>query len=181
MGVVNQTKYLLQKNFIIKKRNKRETLQELLFPLWWAILLLALKKAIYKTTELPAVSDRQIPTVDIFSLEPQGNTSKSLVGYVTNGLPNASLAIELLKNSSQSEERYMEFNTTDSMLDYYRKYSESSGFKMGIVFTKGKNQGLTYTLRLSKKNFPKADDKLVGKLLKPGFHMITRIATQRSQ
>ncbi|XP_074639186.1 cholesterol transporter ABCA5-like isoform X3 [Acropora palmata] len=162
MGVLNQTKYLLQKNFIIKKRNKRETLQELLIPLWWTILLLVIKKAIYKTAELPAVSDRQIPTVDIFKLVPRGNTNKSLVGYVTNGLSKASLTIELLKNSSQSEERYVEFNTTDSMLDYYRKYSESRGFKMGIEFTKGKNQGLAYTLRLSKKNFPKADNKLVG-------------------
>ncbi|XP_015768993.1 PREDICTED: ATP-binding cassette sub-family A member 5-like isoform X2 [Acropora digitifera] len=162
MGVLNQTRYLLQKNFIIKKRNKRETLQELLIPLWWTILLLVLKKALYKTGELPAVSDRQIPTVDIFKLVPRGNTSKSLVGYVTNGLSKASLTIELLKNSSQSEERYVEFNTTDSMLDYYRKYSESRGFKMGIEFTKGKNQGLAYTLRLSKKNFPKADNKLVG-------------------
>ena len=164
MGVLNQTRYLLQKNFIIKKRNKRETLQQLLIPLWCTILLLVLKKAIHKIGELPAVSDRQIPTVDIFELVPRGNTSKSLVGYVTNGLSKASLTIELLKNSSQSEERYVEFNTTDSMLDYYRKYSKSRGFKMGIEFTKGKNQGLAYTLRLSKTNFPKADNKLVGKL-----------------
>lgn len=141
-------------------------MQEVLIPIWWTLLLFFIRRS-FKTPEMPAVSDSQIPVFDIFSPLPtgfgsQGNESKSAVGYVTNGLPNARLVIELLRNSSQSAVRYKKFNNSDDMLYYYRKHGETSGLTMGIEFTRGKNEGLAYTLLLSRTKFPKLEDKLVG-------------------
>lgn len=118
--------------------------------------------------ELPAVRDSEIPTANISTMGPanfgpQGNSSKMNVGFVTNDIPNARRVIELMANYSKAAVNYLEFNSTDSMLDYYRKYSESTGFGMGIEFAKGKNKGLAYTLRVTNKAIFNPQSKLVGK------------------
>ena len=167
MGIFKQTKYLLRKNYLIKRRNLRTTLQEVLVPIWWIMLLFVIKLGV-KTEELPAVSDSQIPTANISLLGsanfgPQGNSSRTIVGFVTNDIPNARLVIELMNNYTKAAVNYMEFNSTDDMLNHYRKYSESTGFGVGIEFAKGKNKGLAYTLRVNNKVIPNVENKLVGK------------------
>ena len=167
MGILKQTKYLLRKNYLTKRRNLRETLQEVLIPIWWVLILFVMKVTI-PSTKLPAVKDSDIPTFDISTLGPpkpgpQGNTSRFIVGYVINDIPNARRVIELINNISGKAVNYVEFNNTDSMLDYYRKYSESTGFAIGIEFAKGKSEGMAYTLRVSKKSIPNTENKLVGK------------------
>lgn len=170
MGVLNQTKYILRKNYLIKRRNLRETLQEVLIPIWWILILFAIRLGV-KSKELPAVKDSEIPIANVSSprlasFGSQGNSSRA-IGYVINDVPNARLVIELISNHSKAVKaavNFMEFNNSDSMLDYYRKYSASTGFALGIEFAKGKNKGLAYTLRVNKKEFPKPDEWLVGKL-----------------
>ena len=166
MGVLNQTKYILRKNYLIKRRNLRETLQEVLIPIWWILILFAIRLGV-RSKELSAVSDSEIPIFNVsspgpMSFGPQGNASRS-IGYVINDIPNARLVIELMSNYSKAAVNFMEFNNSNSMLDYYRKYSESTGFALGIEFAKGKNKGMAYTLRINKKQFPKSDEWLVGK------------------
>lgn len=167
MGILQQTKYLLWKNFHIKKRNKRETLQEILIPIWWILLLLLIKLSV-PTKEQPAVKDSEIPTNNVSTLGlsnevPRGNaTIKSTIGYVINDVPNAGRVIELVKNASGAAVNYLEFNSTDSMADYYRKNSESSGLQLGIEFAKSKKKGVAYTIRVPVKAVPSTEDKLVG-------------------
>ena len=169
MGILLQTKYLLQKNFHIKKRNKRETLQEILIPIWWILLLLLIKLTV-RTKELPAVTDSEIPTnnvstLGLFNSVPQGNAAtKPTVGYVINNVPNADRVMELVQNISNGAVNYLEFNSTDSMADYYRRYSESSGLQLGIEFAKSKNKGVAYTIRVPVKAVPSIEDKLTSEL-----------------
>ena len=169
MGILLQTKYLLQKNFHIKKRNKRETLQEILIPIWWILLLLLIKLSM-RTKELPAVTDSEIPTnnvstLGLFNSVPQGNAStKPTVGYVINNVPNADQVMELVQNISNGAVNYLEFNSTESMADYYRRYSESSGLQLGIEFAKSKNKGVAYTIRVPVKAVPSIEDKLTSEL-----------------
>lgn len=170
MGILLQTKYLLQKNFHIKKRNKRETLQEILIPIWWILLLLVIKLGV-QTKELPAVTDNEIPTNNVSTLGlynsvPQGNAAtKPTVGYVINNVPNADRVMELVQNASNSAVSYLEFNSTDSMADYYRRYSESrSGLQLGIEFAKSKKKGVAYTIRVPVKAIPSTENKLTGEL-----------------
>ena len=169
MGILLQTKYLLQKNFHIKKRNKRETLQEILIPIWWILLLLLIKLSV-RTKELPAVTDSEIPTnnvstLGLFNSVPQGNAStKPTVGYVINNVPNADQVMELVQNISNGAVNYLEFNSTESMADYYRRYSESSGLQLGIEFAKSKNKGVAYTIRVPVKAVPSIEDKLTSEL-----------------
>lgn len=169
MGILLQTKYLLQKNFHIKKRNKRETLQEILIPIWWILLLLLIKLSV-RTKELPAVTDSEIPTNNVSTLGlsnsvPQGNaTSKPTIGFVINNVPNADRVMELVQNASNGAVTYLQFNSTDSMANYYRKYSESSGLQLGIEFAKSKNKGVAYTIRVPVKAVPSTENKLAGEL-----------------
>lgn len=72
--------------------------------------------------------------------------------------------MELVKNASKDVVNYVEFNSTDSMLDYYRKNSESKGLQVGIEFAKGTKQGLAYTIRVPVANMPSTKDKVVGKV-----------------
>ena len=167
MGVLNQTKYILRKNYLIKRRNLRETLQEVLIPIWWILILFAIRLGV-KSKELPVVKDSEIPIANVSSpgltsFGSQSNSSRA-IGYVINDVPNARLVIELISNHSKAAVNFIEFINSDSMLDYYRKYSASTGFSLGIEFAKGKNKGLAYTLRVSKKEFPKPDEWLVGKV-----------------
>lgn len=166
MGLLHQTKFLLRKNYLTKRRNLRQTLQEVIIPIWWILILFVIKLSV-RTKELPAVKDSEIPVATIsqqgpVSFGPSGNSSRPIVGYVTNDVPNARQAIDLIKNSN-SAVNFMEFNSTGSMLDYYKDYSESRGFAVGIEFSKGKNVGLAYTLRVNKKLFPDPEKKLYGK------------------
>ena len=169
MGILLQTKYLLQKNFHIKKRNKRETLQEILIPIWWILLLLLIKLTV-RTKELPAVTENEIPTNNVSTLGlsnsvPQGSgTRKPTIGYVINNVPNADRVMQLVQNASKGAVNYLEFNSTDSMANYYRKYTESSGLQLGIEFAESKEKGVAYTIRVPVKAVPSIENKLVGEL-----------------
>ena len=166
MGILQQTKYLIRKNFHIKKRNKRETLQEILIPIWWILLLLLIKLGV-QTKKLPAVKDSEIPTMNVSTLglsEPQGNaTEKPTIGYVINDIPNAIRVMELVQNASKGDVNYLEFNSSDSMLEFYRKYSESKRLQVGVEFAKSKKAaGVAYTIRLPVQVIPSTENKLVG-------------------
>lgn len=174
MGILQQTKYLIVKNFHVKKRNKRETLQEILIPIWWILLLLLIKLGV-RTKELPAVKESEIPTINVSTLglsnsAPQGNaTEKPTIGYVINEVPNAVRVMELVQNASKEAVNYLEFNSTDSMLEYYREHGESKGLQVGIEFAKGKKTGVAYTIRLPVKVIPSTKNKLVGESWWSGF------------
>ena len=166
MGILRQTKYLLRKNYLIKRRNLRETLQEVLVPIWWVVLLLVIGLSIPKQ-KLAPVRDSDIPTFNVSALAPSSSGREGfIVGYVVNDIQNASRVIENMNNFS-GKVSYLEFNNTDSMLDYYRKYSESTGFEMGIEFAKGKSDKMAYTLHVGTKSasIPNPEERLTGKCL----------------
>ena len=161
MGIIQQTKYLVLKNFHIKKRNKRETLQEILIPIWWIVLLVIIRRTI--PTELkPAVGENEIPTANISSMGlagSQGNAgSKPNIGYVTNNLASAGPVMEIVRNASKDGANYLEFNSTNSLLAFYK---EHTNLLVGIEFEKGKEKGLAYTLRVPG-GLPSPKNKLVG-------------------
>lgn len=160
MGILQQTKYLVLKNFHIKKRNKRETLQEILIPIWWIVLLVIIRRTI-PTEVKPAVGENDIPTANISSIGLAGSSGNASgrpnIAYVTNNLTNAGSVMELVRNASKSAVNYLEFNTTDSMLAYYK---EHTNLLVGIEFGKGKEKGLAYTLRVPG-GLPSPKNKLV--------------------
>ena len=165
MGIWHQTKYLLRKNFQIKKRNKRETLQELLIPIWWVLLLLVIKLGV-KTKEEPAVEDGNIPRFNLLSNTGGNSTnaSVSLVGVVVEkAISKAGFqVVALLKKHSPPTVRYKGFNSSLEMVDYYKKYSESKKFGVGILFREAANKSIGYTIFVPVKDLPDVKTKLVG-------------------
>ena len=124
-----------------------------------------------RTKELPPVTDSEIPTDNVSTLglsnsAPQGNAdTKPTVGFVINNVPNADRVMELVQNASNGVVNYLEFNSTDSMADYYRRYSESSGLQLGIEFAKSKKSGVAYTIRVPVKIVPSMENKLTSELM----------------
>ena len=171
MSILRQTYFLLRKNFQTKKRNKKLTLQEVIIPIYWVLILLIIRLTV-KVKDLPAVPSEQIPKYDLGTQH--GGTrnnlsSRPLVGVITNGDVQAKEVFTVIKDLSSSTTEYKEFNTSDEMLDYYREYGESSQFGMGIVFEKDKDTGgITYTLRMSEAIVPDLKTKTVnlGKSMK---------------
>ena len=138
----------------------------MLVPIWWVVLLLVIGLSIPKQ-KLAPVRDSDIPTFNVSALAPSSSGREGfIVGYVVNDIANARRVIEHMNNFS-GKVSYLEFNDTDSMLDYYRKYSESTGFEMGIEFAKGKSGKMAYTLHVGKKSasIPNPEERLAGKCL----------------
>ncbi|XP_031568598.1 ATP-binding cassette sub-family A member 5-like [Actinia tenebrosa] len=167
MSILRQTYFLLRKNFQTKKRHKRLTLQEVIIPIYWVLILLVIRLTV-KIKDLPAVSSEQIPRYNLGSQNGGGGggnvsnmSSKPLVGVVTNNDPQAKEVLFVLKNLSSSRNEYKEFSSSDEMVNYYRTYGESLQFGMGIVFEK-ENETLSYTLRMSEGIVPDLKTKLVG-------------------
>ena len=161
MGIVQQTKYLVLKNFHIKKRNKRKTLQEILIPIWLIVMLAIVKRLL--TEPKPAVRENEIPTAKISSMGLAGlpgiASSKPNIGYVTNNLVNAGSVMEIVRNTSKDSAKYVEFNTTDSLIAFYK---EHTNLLVGIEFWNGKEKGLAYTLRVPRGRLPLPKKRLVG-------------------
>ena len=161
MGIVQQTKYLVLKNFHIKKRNKRKTLQEILIPIWLIVMLAIVKRLL--TEPKPAVRENEIPTAKISSMGLAGllgiASSKPNIGYVTNNLANAGSVMEIVRNTSKDSAKYVEFNTTDSLIAFYK---EHTNLLVGIEFWNGKEKGLAYTLRVPRGRLPLPKKRLVG-------------------
>ena len=114
-------------------------------------------------TELkPAVGENEIPTANISSMGlagSQGNAgSKPNIGYVTNNLASAGPVMEIVRNASKDGANYLEFNSTNSLLAFYK---EHTNLLVGIEFEKGKEKGLAYTLRVPG-GLPSPKNKLVG-------------------
>ena len=162
MGIVQQTKYLVLKNFHIKKRNKRETLQEILIPIWIIVTLAIVKRRLIMELK-PAVRENEIPTAKISSMGLAGlpgiASSKPNIGYVTNNLANAGSVMEIVRNTSKDSAKYVEFNTTDSLIAFYM---EHTNLLVGIEFWNGKEKGLAYTLRVPRGQLPLPKNRLVG-------------------
>ena len=145
MGIVHQTKVLLRKNYHIKRRNYKETLQEVLVPIYWILLLLVIKLGV-RAKVLPSLSSDKIPTCNLMNrtsgkcfptYSPLPNASENLntasisgfsdgstkrrimLGYVTNGDKRAVEVINMLSNRTRNEIAYREFSSSDDMALFY--------------------------------------------------------------
>ena len=131
--------------------------------------MLFLIKLGVRTTELPAISDGEIPSSVISTSgsvndKPKNNSVEPTVGYVTNDLTTACTVMDFVTNySAGNGVAFVAFNSSDSMVEFYRKHSES--MKVGLEFKKGKKQGLAYTIRVDPRSMPSPETKLTGKVM----------------
>ncbi len=70
MGLAHQVKYLLYRNFLIKRRNIKATAYEAISVLYFVAILAVLKKFTIKQTIYPPIKDAAIPSFPVF--QPRG-------------------------------------------------------------------------------------------------------------
>lgn len=167
MGIFRQTFYLLKKNFQIKRRHKRLTFQEIIVPIYW-LLILVIIKLTTKIDVKPAIDSKDIPIQSLNAHQAGrpnvlANTSMSpLVALVTDGDPKCEKVVAELKNVTASRTNYIRFNTSDEMLNYYKKHGEKSNMGLAFVFKKEKDLGISYTMHLADGIAPKLTTKTIG-------------------
>ncbi|KAM5134791.1 cholesterol transporter ABCA5 [Mantella aurantiaca] len=83
VGVWAQTKTLLYKNYLIKCRTKKDTLQEILYPLiWsqiWLLLVLIMPNKHYDASPNDILSDMEINPLPTIGYTPATNTTESIM------------------------------------------------------------------------------------------------------
>lgn len=90
MGFGSQVKYLLYRNFLLKRRNSKQTIYEAVSVLYFVAILAVIRQTAVKPKVYKATTDADLPTFAVF---PHHNASFFLkppkeIGYVL--LPNSS-------------------------------------------------------------------------------------------
>ncbi|CAK8683815.1 unnamed protein product [Clavelina lepadiformis] len=93
-----QIKVLLYRNFYLKLRTKSQTIQEILLPIYFVVLLVVLKLAAYKPDSLPSLpnesnrslSSFQLPDNTVFYVAPNFTEAESLINKVVTEVQSGS-------------------------------------------------------------------------------------------
>nr|XP_006816830.1 PREDICTED: ATP-binding cassette sub-family A member 5-like [Saccoglossus kowalevskii] len=134
-----QTKWLVYRNFLLKKRMYKLTIQEVLLPVYFIVILALTRMGIRPTTN---------EAVPYFPPHDLMNTSAFL--------PDTTLALAASPNSTDVEKvmdqisamlnmEYIMFEDEESMLAKYA--NNASLFSVGIIFNSDLSQNHTYAIR----------------------------------
>ena len=103
MGTWQQCVYLLKRNYWIKIRNKKQSIQELLFPIYM-IAILAMVRALVKTDPLESISPFPCQAIaHNFTPNVIGVSPPVYVPFVDDALRKAGLEAPPLKNASDGQ------------------------------------------------------------------------------
>lgn len=163
MTVLQQTKHLLYRNYLLKMRNKKETLQEILLPIF-LMLLLAGIRATFQTRDEPAIERKYMPKFSLlrhFPLFVNGSKATPTVAFVSNNLKKASDIVAVLRAYAGSRLNFTDGKSVQEMTASYR--TQKKKFAFGIVFEESKTSylGVKYTLLSPYKNQPSTIQKLI--------------------
>ena len=82
-------KYLLYRNFLLKRRNLKQTIYEAVSVLYFVAILAVIRKTAIRTTVYSATDDSKMPTFAVFPNKEQSNVTSfpikmpSKIGYVS--------------------------------------------------------------------------------------------------
>ena len=121
MGFGNQVKYLLYRNFLLKRRNLKQTIYEVVSVLYFVAILAVIKTTAIKTTVYKATDDASIPTFHVFPSGSQSNVTSfpiklpKEIGYVVMPGSSSQATDEVIKKVS---------NITKNASIKFRNYSD---------------------------------------------------------
>lgn len=163
MTIFEQTKHLLYRNYLLKIRNKKETLLEIFLPIFFMLMLASIRATIPVRDE-PAIERSEIPTFSLFRDFPlfaNNDNSTPTVAFVSNNLTKVKEVMNVLRSHADGRVNFTESESVQLMTDTYRSQREKYSF--GLVFEASESSylGLKYTLLSPYKNQPNTRDTLV--------------------
>ncbi|XP_076072509.1 cholesterol transporter ABCA5-like isoform X3 [Mytilus galloprovincialis] len=154
----DQFKILMWKNILLKKRNKKQVAQEILYPLYF-IAILILVKAFNKGTEKPRITD--FPTYSMTNakfLDRNFFNGKYILisPDTSNSHSMANETIKVFKEmgniTSGQGPSLMYFTDKTAMDDYYDAYTDNVA--AGIIFEYSGGDNYSYALRFPSNKVP---------------------------
>jgi len=150
----NQLKAVTYRNYLIKKNNKSKTIQEIFFPLYFVLLIFALrfagKSKIYDAEDSTVLGDIS----SLLSVSPEQNT----IGFVLPGNNNDEIISNVMMNPVFKEKNYQyaRFNNEEELEEYNKN---NNNLIAGIIFEENL---FTYTIRINGTEISDPDEFPIG-------------------
>ncbi|KAK6171363.1 hypothetical protein SNE40_019569 [Patella caerulea] len=136
-----QLKALMQRNILLKKRNKKQLIQEIFFPIYF-VAILAMIKALSKPSTKPAINRFPVNSLNDSTFQFNATTKKILVSPNTTDIQTIMTHVSSLLGSVQYE-MYGDMKTIE---DIYRNNSKEIG--AGLVFNYQGGNIMDYAIRM---------------------------------
>ena len=168
-----QTKCLTYKNFLMKKRDKKQFLQELLYPIY-LISILAIIRAFIKPRQYPLITD--FPSLSLDNVTLKVNQTYTLL-YA----PNDHMDIAKLINNTNQMLGLIHppigFANDSEIERYYTTNSNHRHVYAGVIFHNFTISNISYTIRMTDSLVPSTAETVMtgdnrGKCMSSSIHLI---------
>ena len=157
MGFGGQVKYLLYRNFLLKRRNLKQTIYEVVSVLYFVAILAVIRKTAIKTTVYKATDDSQMPTFVVFPGHVQTNVTlfpiklPKEIGYVSMPGSSPQATDEFIKKvsnlTSKAKIKFQKY-PDEAALDNAHKAAPKN-LTLGLVIKiDAANKSVDYTIKV---------------------------------
>ena len=165
MGFGNQFKYLLYRNFLLKKRNYKQTLYEAISVLYFIAILALVRTFAVKPKTYKPITDAEMPTYLLYQSKnaPRSNTSAFLakaprkVGYVflpgSNQVASQRVIEKLLNVTAGYGTKFQKYSSESTLESAHKKDSVNLTLGLILKVDSGKNI-VDYTIKVPYKSVP---------------------------
>lgn len=147
---LRQTKCLMYKNFLMKKRDKKQFLQELLYPIYM-VGILAMIRALVRPQQYPPI--KHFPQLSLDNVTTSINQSHVLL-YSPNNNAEIDKIVQQVSDMLDLENPPLGFLNVSDMEQYYRIGFNSQGVIAGVIFDSYQSSNVSYTIRMADKLIP---------------------------
>ena len=147
---LRQTKCLMYKNFLMKKRDKKQFLQELLYPIYM-VGILAMIRALVRPQQYPPIDN--FPKLSLDNATTSINRTHVLL-YSPNNTANIYKIIQQVNHMLDLENPPIGFLNESDMDLYYTTGFNSQGIIAGIIFNSYQSDNVSYTIRMADNAVP---------------------------
>ncbi|EDV27708.1 uncharacterized protein TRIADDRAFT_53677 [Trichoplax adhaerens] len=147
---LRQTKCLMYKNFLIKKRDKKQFLQELFYPIYM-VGILAMIRALVRPQQYPEI--KNFPQLPLDNITTNINQSYLLL-YSPNNNADIDKIIQQVSQMLDLENPPVGFVNSSDIEQYYRIGTNSRSILGAVIFNSYKSNNVSYTIRMPDSAIP---------------------------
>eukprot|EP01127_Copromyxa_protea_P018159 TRINITY_DN5641_c0_g1_i2.p1 TRINITY_DN5641_c0_g1~~TRINITY_DN5641_c0_g1_i2.p1 ORF type:complete len:509 (-),score=93.99 TRINITY_DN5641_c0_g1_i2:38-1531(-) len=147
---LQQFAVLLKKNFWVKIRNRGSTIMELIFPLYFVMILVVLQQTV--VTE--PVQHHQVPhNIDNLYHYCKGKEGYCIIGYAPSIPETDKIMLRMEAEQKNPRLRVMGFMNEETLISYHKNSTVQNALWGAVTFNSTDLYGLTYSLRIDETRF----------------------------